>query len=151
MEKHREVAVVKAEFDWNDIGSWNALGALTPPDQDGNRRVGEAVLIDTRDCYVQSDSRVVATVGVNNLVVVDTPDALLVADAVLTRESEMSCQFADTVVFGRWKSGPIAQPATAMSTEMRRSRRLSALGRCVRRTDLLSRTVLYGTVGRPFS
>lgn len=80
MEKHREVAVVKAGFDWNDIGSWNALGALTAPDANGNRTVGEAVLIDTRDCYVQSDSRVVATVGISNLVVVDTPDALLVAE-----------------------------------------------------------------------
>jgi mannose-1-phosphate guanylyltransferase/mannose-6-phosphate isomerase len=79
MEKHRDVAVVKAAFQWNDIGSWNALGELTPADADGNRTVGEAVLMNTRGCYVQSDSRVVATVGVENLVIVDTPDALLVA------------------------------------------------------------------------
>jgi mannose-1-phosphate guanylyltransferase / mannose-6-phosphate isomerase len=85
MEKHAEVAVVKTAFDWNDIGSWNALGQLTAADTNGNRTVGEAVLMNTRDCYVQSDSRVVATVGVENLVIVDTPDALLVADKSQTQ------------------------------------------------------------------
>jgi mannose-1-phosphate guanylyltransferase / mannose-6-phosphate isomerase len=85
MEKHAEVAVVKTAFDWNDIGSWNALGELTAADANGNRTVGEAVLMNTRDCYVQSDSRVVATVGVENLVIVDTPDALLVADKSQTQ------------------------------------------------------------------
>lgn len=85
MEKHREVAVVKARFQWNDIGSWSSLGELTPADSEGNRIVGEAVLMNTRDCYVQSDSRMVATVGVENLVIVDTPDALLVADKSQTQ------------------------------------------------------------------
>jgi len=85
MEKHREVAVVKAGFDWNDIGSWNALGALTAADENGNRTVGDAVLMNTQECYIQSDSRLVATVGVRNLVIVDTPDALLVADKSQTQ------------------------------------------------------------------
>lgn len=79
MEKHPDVTVVKATFGWNDIGSWNALSRLTPADENGNRRLGETVLVDTRDCHIQSDSRVVATLGVEKLVVVDTPDALLVA------------------------------------------------------------------------
>jgi mannose-1-phosphate guanylyltransferase/mannose-6-phosphate isomerase len=79
MERHDRVEVVKATFDWNDIGSWNALAALTPSDDRGNRTVGETVLMDARDCYIQSDSRVVAAVGVENLVIVDTPDALLIA------------------------------------------------------------------------
>ena len=80
MEKHPEVAVVQAAFGWNDIGSWSAVGDLTPPDADGNRVSGEAIAIDAHDCYIQSDSRVVAAVGVRNLIVVDTPDALLVVD-----------------------------------------------------------------------
>jgi mannose-1-phosphate guanylyltransferase len=79
MEKYPEVAVVKAAFDWNDIGSWNALSALTAADQEGNRIQGETVLLDTRDCHIQSDSRVVAALGVEKLIVVDTPDALLIA------------------------------------------------------------------------
>ena len=80
MERHDNVAVVQVDFPWNDIGSWNALSELTSADGHGNRCVGETIAIDTRDCYIQSDSRMVAAVGLNNLVIVDTPDALLVAD-----------------------------------------------------------------------
>jgi mannose-1-phosphate guanylyltransferase/mannose-6-phosphate isomerase len=80
MEKSADVAVVRAEFDWNDIGSWNALAELAEPDAEGNRAAGEAVMIGSHNCYVQSADRVVATVGVENLLVIDTPDALLIAD-----------------------------------------------------------------------
>ena len=80
MEKHADVAVVRAAFDWNDIGSWSAVGELTSADADGNRISGEAITVDSTGCYIQSDSRMVAAVGVKDLVVVDTPDALLVAD-----------------------------------------------------------------------
>jgi len=86
MEKYREVAVVRATFDWNDIGSWNAVGDLTPADANGNRLCGETVLVDTHDCYIQSDGRVVAAVGVDNLIVVDTPDALLVTNKSRSQE-----------------------------------------------------------------
>jgi mannose-1-phosphate guanylyltransferase/mannose-6-phosphate isomerase len=80
MEKSRDVAVVRSTFDWNDIGSWNAVGDLTAPDASGNRICGETVLVDTQDCYIQSDGRVVAAVGLNDLIIIDTPDALLVSD-----------------------------------------------------------------------
>jgi len=80
MEKHPNTAVVRSTFQWSDIGSWSALSDLTPADADGNRVVGEAVVMKTQDCYIQSDSRVIATVGVESLIIVDTPDALLVAD-----------------------------------------------------------------------
>ena len=80
MEKAAGIAVVRAAFAWNDIGSWNAVGALTAPDAAGNRITGEAVLIDSSDCYVQSADRVVAGIGVHGLLVIDTPDALLIAD-----------------------------------------------------------------------
>ena len=80
MEKARRVAVVSGKFDWSDIGSWQALGGLLPPDAAGNRVQGEALLLESRDCFVRSQGRLVAMVGVNNLLVVDTPDALLVAD-----------------------------------------------------------------------
>lgn len=80
MEKHSDVAVVRTGFDWNDIGSWNALGSLVAADEHGNRTLGETVLMDAVDCYIQGDSRVIAAVGVSNLLVVDTPDALLIAD-----------------------------------------------------------------------
>jgi len=80
MEKAERVAVVPGRFDWSDIGSWQALGDLVPADAAGNRVQGEAVLVDTEDCFVRSEDRLVAALGVRNLLLVDTPDALLVAD-----------------------------------------------------------------------
>lgn len=81
MEPSKRLAVVAAHFQWDDIGSWTAVASLTPQDADGNRTQGETVLIDTRDCYIRADDRLVATVGLEGVMVVDTPDAVLVADA----------------------------------------------------------------------
>ncbi len=80
MEKAERVAVVPGRFDWSDIGSWQALGELVPADAAGNRVQGEAVLVDAENCFVRSEDRLVAALGVHDLLVVDTPDALLVAD-----------------------------------------------------------------------
>lgn len=80
MEKSDRVAVVACDIGWSDIGSWTALGDLTEPDSDGNRIRGEAMLYGSRNCTVQSDERLVGMVGVENLIVIDTPDAVLVAD-----------------------------------------------------------------------
>lgn len=80
MEKAGGIAVVEAAFAWNDIGSWNAVSDLTAPDAEGNRTVGETIMVDSSNCYIQSADRVVAGVGIHGLLVVDTPDALLIAD-----------------------------------------------------------------------
>ncbi len=80
MEKSRNVAVVPCNIGWSDIGSWNAVGDLLEPDKEGNRIDGEVQLHDVNDCYIQSHERIVGAVGVSNLIIVDTPDALLVAD-----------------------------------------------------------------------
>jgi len=74
-----EVAVVRGTFDWSDVGSWQAVADLTEADEQGNAGQGERVAIATRGTYVHSEDRVVATVGVENLVIVDTADAVLVA------------------------------------------------------------------------
>jgi mannose-1-phosphate guanylyltransferase len=79
MEKATDVAVVRGNFDWSDVGSWQALSDLVKQDAEGNRGQGERVSIATRDTYVYAQDRVVATVGVDGLVIVDTPDAVLVA------------------------------------------------------------------------
>jgi mannose-1-phosphate guanylyltransferase len=79
MEKASEVAVVRAGFDWSDVGSWQAISELLARDEEGNRGQGERVAIATSNTYVYAQDRVVATVGVDGLVVVDTPDAVLVA------------------------------------------------------------------------
>jgi len=75
-----EVAVVRGTFDWTDVGSWQAVAELEAADSDGNRGHGERVSIATRNTFVHADDRVVATVGVENLAIIDTPDALLVAN-----------------------------------------------------------------------
>ncbi|MCC6867928.1 MAG: mannose-1-phosphate guanylyltransferase/mannose-6-phosphate isomerase [Burkholderiales bacterium] len=74
-----EVAVVRGEFDWSDVGSWQAVSELTAADADGNHGLGERVAIATRGTFIHAQDRVVATIGVENLVIVDTPDAVLVA------------------------------------------------------------------------
>jgi mannose-1-phosphate guanylyltransferase / mannose-6-phosphate isomerase len=80
MEKAARRAVVRAGFDWSDIGSWSAVAGLTPPDAQGNRVNGDAVLIDSARCFVQSE-RMVAAIGLEDLLIVDSADALLVARA----------------------------------------------------------------------
>lgn len=80
MEKSRNVAVVPCSIGWSDIGSWAALSDLTAPDAQGNRIEGEVILHDVSNCYIQSNQRIVGAVGVNNLVIIDTPDAVLIAD-----------------------------------------------------------------------
>ena len=79
MERSGKVAVVPADIGWSDIGSWNAIRDLAAPDADCNRAVGDAIFVDTRNTYVQSEDRLVAAVGLDNLMIIDTPDALLVA------------------------------------------------------------------------
>jgi mannose-1-phosphate guanylyltransferase / mannose-6-phosphate isomerase len=79
MEKADSTAVVRGEFDWMDVGSWKAMADLSHPDAEGNRGQGERVLIATRDTYVYAQSRLVATIGVEGLVIIETPDAVLVA------------------------------------------------------------------------
>lgn len=79
MERSRQVAVVPSDFGWSDIGSWNAVKELVNPDDADNRAVGDAIFVDSRNTFVQSEDRLIAAVGVDGLMIIDTPDALLVA------------------------------------------------------------------------
>ncbi len=78
LEKAGNVLVVPAEVGWHDVGSWNALDDLLPQRDGGNVGIGEHVAIDTHGCVVYSPGKLVATVGVEDLVIVETEDALLV-------------------------------------------------------------------------
>lgn len=80
MEKSTHVSVVPGDFGWSDIGSWSAVSELTRPDEAGNRVTGEAILVDTENTYIQSEDRLIAAVGLEHLIIIDTPDALLVAN-----------------------------------------------------------------------
>lgn len=86
MEKSDRVAVVPCDIGWSDIGSWASFATLTPPDAHDNHVTGEVLLKDTQGCIIQSDHRLIATLGVNDLIIVDTADALLVADKSKAQE-----------------------------------------------------------------
>lgn len=79
MERAGNVAVVDCDFAWSDVGSWDAVAQLNEMDDEGNRISGEAIVMDSRNCYVRGEDRLVAVVGADDLVIVDTADALLVA------------------------------------------------------------------------
>lgn len=73
-----EVLVIPAEFGWNDVGSLDMLGVLHEPDAEGNVLLGDTLAIDTTNTVLYSSKTIVTTVGVDNLVVVETPDAIVV-------------------------------------------------------------------------
>jgi mannose-1-phosphate guanylyltransferase len=78
MEKADRVAVVAGDFSWNDVGSWAAMSVLWPRDADGNAARGPVLQLDCRNTVAGAGDRLVAMLGVEDLVVVDSPDALLI-------------------------------------------------------------------------
>jgi mannose-1-phosphate guanylyltransferase/mannose-6-phosphate isomerase len=79
MEKTTRAAVVPVSYGWSDVGSWNAVWELTPRDAAGNAAHGPVVFVDSQNSYASTDSALVALFGVENLVVVASQDAVLVA------------------------------------------------------------------------
>ncbi len=86
MEKTDRAAVVAGDFRWSDIGSWDALFDITPSDSAGNVVQGPVISMDTSGCVLHSDGRLVATVGVKDLVVVSTSDAVMVVPRARAQE-----------------------------------------------------------------
>lgn len=86
MERTARARLVPLDAGWSDVGSWSAVWAESPHDAAGNVANGDVILIDSANSYVRTDSRTVALVGVDDLVVVDTGDALLVASRERSQE-----------------------------------------------------------------
>ena len=80
MEKSDKVKVISAEMGWNDVGSWDNLGVLYDEDENGNVFAGDHLDIDTTGCITYSKKRLITTVGVSNLIIVETDDAVMVVD-----------------------------------------------------------------------
>ena len=86
MERSDQVVVVEGNFAWNDIGSWQAVRDLVEPDGQGNRLIGEGLFLDSCNTFIQAEDRFVAALGLDNLMIIDTADAVLVADATKSQE-----------------------------------------------------------------
>lgn len=80
MEKADDVFVVPGEFGWNDVGSFDMLGVLHEGDEKGNIKIGDQINIGSKNCITYSSGRLVATIGLENVVVIETGDAVLVCD-----------------------------------------------------------------------
>ena len=78
MQATRHAAMVPAQFGWSDVGSWASLWAIAPKDEHGNTRVGDTYVAETTGSYIRAERRLVAVLGLQDVVVVETPDAVLV-------------------------------------------------------------------------
>lgn len=92
MEKTADAVVVPMDAGWSDIGSWSSLWGVSDKDQEGNVTHGDVIIHNTKDCYVKSGDRLVAAVGLNDLVVVDTKDALMVAHKASVQDAKLIAQ-----------------------------------------------------------
>jgi mannose-1-phosphate guanylyltransferase len=86
MEKAGNVYVVKGDFGWSDVGSWDEVVRLTPKDDDGNSIRGRTILIDSNNNYVDAGNKIVAAIGVDDLIIISTDDAILVCKKERSQE-----------------------------------------------------------------
>ena len=92
MEETADAVVVSMDAGWSDIGSWSSLWDASQKDYEGNVTHGDVIVHNAKDCYLRSDDRLVAAVGVDNLVVVDTKDALMVAHKDSVQDAKIIAQ-----------------------------------------------------------
>jgi mannose-1-phosphate guanylyltransferase len=86
MERSDQVVMLEADFGWNDVGSWEAVYQLESKDEDGNCFKGSALALDSRGCLVASPEQTVTLIGVEDLIVVATPDAVLICPRSRSQE-----------------------------------------------------------------
>ncbi len=80
MEKAKDIYILTGSFGWDDVGSWLAVGRIKKSNEFGNVIDGNVVAVDTQNCIVQGADKLIATVGLEDLIVVDTEDALLICE-----------------------------------------------------------------------
>jgi mannose-1-phosphate guanylyltransferase len=89
LERTSNLLVVKAGFEWHDIGSWADLHDILERDQAGNFVEGESVLIDSRNCMIHSPNKLVAAVGLEDMVVIETDDAILICPKARSQDVKL--------------------------------------------------------------
>ena len=95
LEKTKNIYVVKAEFDWNDLGSWNSIFDLSPKNKENNAIRGQGVVIDGSNNFIESKNQFTAIVGQSDLVVVSTDDATLVVERSRVEEVKRVIEFLE--------------------------------------------------------
>ena len=80
MEKAKHIYILSGSFGWDDVGSWLAVGRIKKSNEFGNVITGNAVTVDTKNCIIQGGKKLIATVGLEDIIVVDTEDALLICE-----------------------------------------------------------------------
>ncbi|MDE3057073.1 MAG: mannose-1-phosphate guanylyltransferase [Bacteroidota bacterium] len=78
MEKAENVFVLKGDFGWNDVGSWDEVTRITKSDEHGNHFAGKVIPVNTTNSFIYASGKLIATVGIDDLIVIDTDDALLI-------------------------------------------------------------------------
>lgn len=86
MEKAHNISVIPGDFDWSDIGAWSAVAEACPADSHGNTTAGDNIVIDSRNIHIENHDRLVAAIGLDDLLIIDTADALLVAHKSKSQE-----------------------------------------------------------------
>lgn len=76
----KKIMVVPGDFGWSDVGTWDMLNTIHPTDKNDNVIIGDTMVIDSTNCVIISDKKLIAAVGVDNIVIVDTGDALLICN-----------------------------------------------------------------------
>ena len=84
MEKADNIYVIPGSFGWDDVGSWLAIERIRGCDDDNNTIAGNVVTVDTKGCIIEAKDKLIATVGIKDIVIVDTDDALLIAGKTST-------------------------------------------------------------------
>jgi mannose-1-phosphate guanylyltransferase len=80
MEKSKDIYTIPGAFGWDDVGSWLSVERIKKSNEFGNIVHGNVITIDTKDCIIEAGEKLVATVGIKNLIIVDTEDAILICD-----------------------------------------------------------------------
>jgi mannose-1-phosphate guanylyltransferase len=78
MEKSHDVYTIRSDFGWSDVGSWDEIYNIKDKDSNGNVKHGRTVTINTKNCLIMNDQRITATVGIEDLLIIDTDDGLLI-------------------------------------------------------------------------
>ncbi len=86
MRSRFSVKMVPLDAGWSDLGAWDAVWSVLPKDEHGNAHLGDVLTTDSRNTLVHATSRLVSLVGVDNLIVIETPDAVLVADKIRSQD-----------------------------------------------------------------